>query len=686
VSDSGSLYFLEVQNMSMKSYGLPAVMAVAGLSALTARAADAPDAAADTGEPVKTVVVTASPLSNNPDDIATLVDSVSRDQLLRTTGANLADALADVPGVSGTSFASGASRPVIRGFDANRVRTLEDGIGSFDVSDVGPDHGVPMDPLSAQRIEVVRGAATLRYGSQAIGGVVNAINNRVPSKLPDQPVGGEVSGSYGTNSDSKDGAGLLDGGAGPFAWHADGFGRRTHDYDIPGGTQPNSFFRGDGYSGGGSYFFGDNNDSHVGLGVIHYDAKYGIPSDTTYIDMRQTKELLRSSFALDWGPIKALTVDGGYGDYNHRERDPDGTVLSTFLNKEWDSRAELIMGKVGPMSGAAVGVQFQHKAYSALGDGGDYLFPTTTRSAAVFFFGEIPVTDRFRFQTGARAEQVRIEGTPASDIPTTRRFTPISASVGALFDASDSVRLGLTAASAARAPGQTELFARGPHDGPGTFETGDSGLKVERANSLEGTLRFKRDDVVVEGSVWGARFDNYIYGALTGRTCDADGVCTDDPEGELKELNYGQLDATFYGVEGKSTVGLAANTSGKLEALFMGDYVRAKLSNGAGNVPRIPPYHIGTGLSWQSARWDGRVLVKYFSDHTDVAAAETPTGGFVSLDADFAVRPIPSNPGIELVLIGHNLTDHAERNSVALNKDVVLLPGRDVHLLFRMNF
>jgi len=672
--------------MSIKSYGLRAVMACAGFSAVTAQAANAPNAAADPGEPVKTVVVTANPLSDNPDDFATLVDSVSREQILRNSGSNLADALSDVPGVSGTTFASGASRPVIRGFDANRVRTLEDGIGSFDVSDVGPDHGVPIDPLSAQRIEVVRGAATLRYGSQAIGGVVNAINDRVPSKLPDQPVGGEVSGGYGTNSDSKDGAGLVDAATGPFAWHADGFVRRTHDYDIPDGTQGNSFFRGDGYSGGGSYFFGDEKDSHVGVGVIHYDAKYGIPSDTTFIDMRQTKELLRSSFALDWGPFKALTVDGGYGDYNHRERDPDGTVLSTFLDKEWDSRAELIMGKVGPLSGAAVGVQFQHKAFSALGEGADYLLPTTTRAAAVFFFGELPVTDRFRFQTGARAEQVRIGGTPVSDVPTTRHFTPVSASVGALFDASDSVRLGLTAASTARAPGQTELFARGPHDGPGTLETGDSGLKVERANSLEGSLRYKQENVTFEGSVWGARFDNYIYGALTGRTCDDEGVCTDDGDGELKELNYTQLDATFYGVEGKSTVGLASNASGKLEALFLGDYVRAKLSNDAGNVPRIPPYHIGAGLTWQSALWDGRVLVKYFSDHTDVATAETPTGGFVSLDADFAVRPIPANPGLELVLVGRNLTDRAERNSVALNKDVVLLPGRDVHLLFRLSF
>ncbi|MCX7058853.1 MAG: TonB-dependent receptor plug domain-containing protein, partial [Proteobacteria bacterium] len=142
--------------------------------------------AATPEDALKPIIVTATPLSQDPDFLATIVDSVNRDQILRSGGANLADALADVPGVTGTSFAAGASRPVIRGFDANRVRTLEDGIGSFDVSDVGPDHGVPISPLSADRIEVVRGAATLRYGSQAIGGVVNAINNRVPAQLSDK--------------------------------------------------------------------------------------------------------------------------------------------------------------------------------------------------------------------------------------------------------------------------------------------------------------------------------------------------------------------------------------------------------------------------------------------------------------------------------------------------------------------
>jgi iron complex outermembrane receptor protein len=632
---------------------------------------------------ISTVVVTASPITSDPDRIATIVESVDRDTILRNGGANLADALADVPGVTGTSFASGSSRPVIRGFDANRVRTLEDGIGSFDVSDVGPDHGVPIDPLSADRVEVVRGAATLRYGSQAIGGVVNAINNRVPTELGDEPLRGEVSGSYGTNADGREAAARFDARAGQFALHADGFDRHTDDYDTPEGTMSNSFFRGNGMAFGSSYFFGD---SHIGAGVVHYDTKYGIPGEDTFIDMKQTKEMLRSSFAVDAGALQTVTIDGGYADYEHSERDPAGTALSTFKDKEWDTRAEGLFSEVGPLSGSALGVQLQHKDFSALGEGESYLLPTTTKTAATFAFAEAPLSERTRLQFGARVEQVDLDGTPASDEATSRKFTPVSGSAGVLFDATSAVRIGLTLSSAARAPAQTELFARGPHDGPGTFETGDPTLDIERANSLEASLRVRTDAVRLDGSVWGAKFDNYIYGQLTGRTCDDEGTCVDDDSGELRELNYTQLGAKFYGAEAKATFPFAAGSSGRFEGQLLADVVRATLDEGAGNVPRIPPYHIGGGLSWEGESVDAGVLVKYSGQQDRTATAETPTAGFTSVDAHLGWRPRFGNSPLEFMLIGRNLTDSTQRNAVALNKDEVILPGRDVRFLVRAMF
>ncbi|MBY0510163.1 MAG: TonB-dependent receptor [Rhodospirillaceae bacterium] len=663
--------------------------AVTLLLSTTAHSAHAanPQAAASTPPKIETIIVTGSPLSNDPDKLATIVGQVNRDEILRSGGANLADALANVPGVTGSNFAAGSSRPVIRGFDASRVRILENGVGSFDVSDVGADHGVPIDPLSTQKIEVVRGAATLRYGSQAIGGVVNAINNRIPLELSDKPFSGEVSGTYGTAADTRQGGALADTRVGQFAVHADGFIRRTNDYDTPLGIQSNSFFRGDGASLGGSYFFGDGDQNRVGAAVVHYDAKYGIPAEANFIDMKLTKGLFGSSFTLDAGTLQKLTVDGGYADYKHSERDPTGVALSTFIDKEWDSRAEALLGALGPFSASAIGAQVQHREVSALGEGADYLSPTATKSFAGFAFTEAPMTKGLRLQMGLRVEHVGVSGTPASNVPTDRKFTPVSGSAGLLLETTDAVSLGLTFASAARAPAQTELFARGPHDAPGTFEIGDPALGIERANSLEGTVRARAKGIEFEAAVWGAKFSNYIFGRLTGRTCDGEGNCIVGDTAELKELLYEQRGATFYGLEGKATASLMEVGGGTLGLNVLADYVRAELQGGAGNVPRIPPYHVGGGLFWESRSIDASFLLKYSGAQNKVAsAAETPTKGFANLDAQVAWRPWLANPKVELALIGRNLTDRIQRNATALNKDEVVLPGRDIRLAIRTAF
>jgi iron complex outermembrane receptor protein len=640
--------------------------------------------AQDLGHSVSEVVVTASPLSGDPDRFATIVEQVSRDQVLSNGGASLADALRNIPGVAGTGFAAGASRPVIRGMDAQRVKLAENGLSSSDVSDVGPDHGVPIDPLAAQQIEVVRGAATLRYGSQAIGGVVNVINNRIPLK-PIDGIEGEATTAYSSSARTGEGTVSVDAGQGPFAVHLDGFGRRASDYDTPDGRQPNSFFRGNGYSGGASYFFGD--DSRLGASGTHYEARYGIPSDDTFIRMKQDKGAFGASFKLDQGALQRVNIDAGYADYTHSEIDPEGNiVLSTFNNKEWDGRMEALFGATGPLSASAVGVQFQDRKFSALGEGADYLLPTHTQSAAAFAFVEAPI-GALQFQGAARVEHTQIDGTPGSGVETSRDYTPFSVSAGFTYDASDALRLGLTAASAARAPAQTELFARGPHDGPATFETGDPDLKIERANSLEATARYKLgSEGRIETSVWGAHFDNYIYGALTGHMCDEDGVCEAGGAGELKELNYGQRDANFWGVEAKAFFPLTSVAGGKLSGQVLGDYVRAKFTGGGGDVPRIQPGRFGGGLDWANDTIDASFLVLAVSSQDHVGVADLATDGYTSVDAQVRWKPFKAKPGIELLLVGHNLADETIRNATALNKDSVVMPGRDVRLVLSAKF
>ena len=224
------------------------LLAGAATAALLPAAVQAQQTPAKAPDASQEIVVTGSPFGT---DTPTIVAKVDRNTILETGGSNIADALQNVPGISATNFASGASRPIIRGMDATRVRLLEDGTSISDVSDIGPDHGTPVDPLSAQSIEVVRGPATLRYGSQAIGGVVNVLNNRVPQALPTQPVSAELNGSYGTVNDAAEVSGLADARLGDFALHADAFYRHTGDYDTPLGTQQNSYFHGHGESLGG---------------------------------------------------------------------------------------------------------------------------------------------------------------------------------------------------------------------------------------------------------------------------------------------------------------------------------------------------------------------------------------------------------------------------------------------------
>jgi len=646
--------------------------AAATLVPSSAQQTNSPDRASG----LETVVVTASPIAKHLDDTASITASIGRDDIL-ARGGNIANVLANVPGVSGTGFAAGASRPIIRGMDSARVKLVENGLSSSDVSDVGPDHGVPLDPLSTQDIEVVRGAATLRYGSQAIGGVVNVLNNRVPTALPSQSMSGDVSASYGYAANSGEAAALTDIAAGPFAIHADAFYRTAGNYATPLGTQANSFFTGNGFALGSSYFF--NANDHTGLALVQYDAKYGIPSDITYILMRQTKLISRSSFEIGAGPLQALTIDGSYANYSHEEKNPDGSVNATFKNKELDARAEQLIGAIGPLSSAAIGVEVQNRDYSALGDGGDYLAPTTTTTVAGYIFADVPLAQTLHLETSARIENVRINGTPRSGVATNRTYVPVSAAAGLLFDATDWLKLGFTASTAGRAPGQTELFARGPHDGPGTFEIGDPALKLERANSLEGTARVKLDKFSLEFSLWNSWFDNFIYGGFTGRTCESDGTCAAGGPGDLRELYYRQQGAHFRGFEGKGRYQLLDTGSGVLSLDFQGDIVRATMTGG-GNVPRIPPWRAGGGLDWDSDTFDAGLQVMQVGRQTDFGPFDTATPGYTDVSARVSWDV---TPGWTFELSGHNLTDAVMRNAASFNKDVVVAPGRDIRLTLR---
>jgi iron complex outermembrane receptor protein len=396
--------------------------------------------------------------------------------------------------------------------------------------------------------------------------------------------------------------------------------------------------------------------------------------------MRQDKVMLGSSLDMGDGLLQVINVNASYGDYSHDEKDlATGAVNSTFINREFDSRAEALLGPIGPLTGTALGLQFLNRDFSALGEGADYLDPTLTRSVGGFFFTQMPLGENFSLEGAGRVEHTLVEGTPGSGVFTSREFTPLSGSLGALWRLSDAVRIGVMGSSTARAPAQTELFAKGPHEASATFETGNPALKMERSNAVEASLRIRLPEFSFDGSAYINSFDNYIYGALTGRDCDDDGACDFGSGGELRELNYLQTGATFRGLEGKAAYDLWHAEGGILKLTMLGDIVRATLSGGA-NVPRIPAWRFGGGFSWESEAFDAGFQVIKVGDQDKPGLLDTPTDGYVSLDAQLAWRPFAENRGIEFALAASNLADEVIRNAASLNKDTVVSPGRSVRL------
>lgn len=631
-------------------------------------------AAADELDPV---TITASPIGSR-DAMATLVGSVDRAALLTRGAASLGDALADVPGVSASGFAPGASQPLVRGFGSNRVRVLENGLGSFDVADVGPDHGTPIDPLSAERIEIVRGAGSLRYGNQAIGGVVNVLNNRVPWRPPSGAISGELSVAGSTSARARELAGGIEGGRGMLAWHADGFRRRTEDYRTPDGRLPGSGFDGEGGAVGASLL---GSTSRAGVALVHYGADYGLPNESARISMAQEKWLLRAAHDFDAGILRSLTLDAGGSDYGHRERDA-GEVAATFLDRQWEARSEAVFGSVGPFSAAAMGLQAQHRRYSALGEGADYLAPTLTQSQALFGFAELPAGTIATMQVGLRIENADVEGHPGRAAAVSRHFSPLSASVSAAFTPRASLQLGLTLATSERAPAQTELFAQGPHEGSGTFELGNDALGLERSHALEATAHWQGTGLHVEAALWMMRFDNFIHGAMTGRRCDEQGLCAPGDGEALRELVYRQRDARFHGAELSVDLDLGQFAGGALVAGLAGDFVRATFAGG-GNVPRIPPWKGAVSLSWERSFVQAGLTLRQAGRQDRPGELDTPTPGWTSVDAQLALRPGGSR-ALEVSLVGRNLAGGRQRNAAAFNKDEVLAPGRDLRLVLRL--
>jgi len=655
------------------------------------------------------------------------VTVVPQDRIARDQPRTLGDALADRPGISASTYAPGAaSRPIIRGLDNARVRIQENGIVNGGVSDLGEDHAVPVNPLNASRIEVIRGPATLRYGSGAIGGVVSAENNQVPTFIPARGITGQVTTGYTTVDNGRLGAASVDAGANGIAVHADGFATATDSYAIPGGIQRNSATETQGGSVGISAI-GDR--GFLGISYSHFNALYQIPGGEaeearTRLNPNQDRVLARGEYRPLEGPFEVLRFwaggsvyrheEIGFGhshghddhdhDHDHAHEGPAGEgVQAIFKNREVEARVEAqhvpVFTALGTLTGA-VGVQTSRRVLNSQLE--SFLPPTESRVLAAYLFEELAVGGGLRFQAAGRIEGDRLNSIatqfPGSYLPTdgdpfsyalTRRFAPKSASIGALQDLPYGFVASLNGSYVERAPTGPELFSQGPHHASATFEIGDPTLRLERARTAEISLRRADGPLRLDATGYVTRYTGFIFRRDTGNRCDDDfGSCGSGDE--LRQIVYSQANASFYGAEIGAQLDLFPVGDGwaGIEAQY--DFVRARFDDGS-FVPRIPPHRLGGGAFVRANGWFARINLLHAFDHTEIAPFETTTPGWNDLRAELAYTQAldPAVYGateVTLGLQGRNLLDDDIRNSASFKKDEILLPGRNLRLFLTARF
>ncbi len=646
-------------------------------------AADAPDQDRDV------VVITGIGPARASDELIASTTVLSSEDLTERLSGGLGDTLAGIPGVSSTAFGPGASRPIIRGLGAERVQVLANGIGVIDASAASPDHAVTSDPLGAERIEILRGPASLAYGGGATGGVVNVIDGLIVEEKPDDNFSGAVYGALTSADDGKQVAGRLSGVMGDFVGVVNGSWLDSKDVDIPGyalsaaaredaiadgadpadfanGTLPNSAVETKSLSAGLTWV-GDN--AFLGGAVRRLDDHYGtVAEPTVFIELNQTRYDLRGGVKFDDGFLKSIIASGSHVDYDHTEFEGPGEPGTVFTNEGWEARLEALHASIAGFEGS-VGVQASDHDFAAIGDE-SVIGPTSTKQTGLFIYETFDQGD-WGLEGGLRYDAVDVDNIVGGK----RSFEPWNASFGAHVHVGDHIFLGASVASTERAPTDLELFANGPHLATGQFLVGDDTIDIEKGVNLELTARWEDDAFNLSGSVYRFDFDRFTYLQDTGAVEPGE-------EEDLPIFQYVQGGATFTGFEAQADaqLGTAWGIDWKVDG--SADFVRAKLDAG-GNLPLIPPLTVNAGIEGEMNGVTGRIQAQYAAKQDDVAVFETPTDSYTTLDARLG---FDIADGVHLILEGKNLTDEEVRLHTSPLKEIAPLAGRNFRIAIRADF
>lgn len=642
-------------------------------------------------------IVSAGPGLRSLSDYAAPIDVVSAEELTRESGGTLGSVLDWRPGVSATSFGAGASRPVLRGFDGARVRILESGIESLDVSDTSPDHGVATEPLLIERIEVLRGPSTLLYGSSAIGGAVNVISKDMPrQRVDDRGYEGSIETRYDTGSEGKTYLGYATVGEGDWALTVTGLNRDADDYEIPkdareddaeGDTLENSFVETELYSVGSSWFFNESN--RIGFSFSHYESNYGVPGhgheeehghddddddhadeESVAIDMERKRYDMELELVepMEW--IDALRVRLGYTDYEHSEIEGDETG-TVFEREGWEFRTEAAHAPWWVIDEGVVGIQISDTDFSAIGE--EAFTPESETNSQALFISEHIHGDVLRYEFGGRIERSNVSADGHSG---DYDELASSAAVAATWQIDPNNTLSLVLQLSQRHPTSTELYADGAHLATRQYEIGDADLEKETAYGIDLTYRSTHANWQAEFSTFYTYFEDYIFAENQGFETD-----------ELDTYQFVAIDAEFYGFEAELDYELFKSDDSVLLLSLMSDAVTARNKDSGDDLPRIPPLRIGSRLGLMHGNWESGVELRYAFEQTDVAADETDTDGYTQLNADLRYRfELSNSSALVLFVRAENLLDEEIRNHSSFLKDEAPLPGRNFTLGGRFEF
>jgi iron complex outermembrane receptor protein len=645
----------------------------------------------DSEHDLEEIIVTASPLGS----VIQAADVLDEDDLLVRGTSSVGELLAGEPGVSSSYFGPAASQPIIRGMGGGRVSVLTDRVSSLDASDASPDHAVSVEPILAEKVEVIRGPAALIYGSAAWGGVVNVLDGRIPQRRAEKSLQGLVEIRGDTAAGERAIVGRLDGGQGPLAWHIDGYGKQTNDLQINGfatadpaarsndevpGVLENSYSDAEGHSIGMTWFAGDS--GFLGLAMSKGRSEYGLPGPAEnegeqepelfpgpWLSLDQDRLDLRGEWrtAATWESIKFAV---GKSDYRHTEVEPSGDVGTVFLNDAWQARIDLSHRTIAGFSGA-IGLMLDGRDFSAVGD--EAFIPRTDSSSVGLFILEERHQDWGQLQIGARVESAERS---AAEEQIGYDATAVSLAAGLRRQVGDDSHLVLNITRTQRHPGVEELFSNGAHVATRQFEVGlvpgGAAASKETANGIEAGYHYHLDNMEWALTVYRNHIDNYIYQSLDGSMADG-----------LPVAVYAQATAFFSGFEAEFSVNRKWSDSVIAEIRLFSDFVRAELSGGA-RLPRIPPGRLGAELHWLGDRWALGVDAIWHADQRRISSFETDS--FTLLGAHLVYDIEGESTGWQLFLRASNILDEAGRRASSVLAAYAPLPGRSLHAGVRLRF